>query len=141
MNDEIEAKMRAQMRMLQTGGMAFDGSTPRRVNMAELVAQELVKMRAERVEVDLQAAENQGHEKAVLRAISKKGVAAKLANDPKQAAKADVKHCWETWQNNPDEYESKEEFAGYMKERFPILKSIRKITDWCRKWEREPTKS
>jgi len=136
MNDDIEVKMRAQMRMLQTGGLTFDGATPRRVTMAELEAQERVKLRAERVEVDLQDAENQGHEKAVLRAISKKGASAKYANDPKQAAKEIVKQQWKTWQSNPDDYKDKTDFARDMQAQFPILKSIVTITRWCVGWER-----
>lgn len=71
----------------------------------------------------------------------KQAVDVRYQNDPKQAAKADVKLCWETWQNNPDEYESKEDFARYMRDRFPILKSVRKITNWCRDWKGERNKS
>lgn len=69
--------------------------------------------------------------------------AAKLrhAGDPIQAAKVNVEHCWKTWRNNPDEYESKEDFARYMMERFPVLKKIRTITGWCRVWERKLKKS
>ena len=136
--DDVEVKMRAQMRMLQTGGLTFDGGTPRRVTMAELEAQERVKLRAERVEVDLQAAENQGHEKAVLRAISKKGAAAMLANSKKQAAKAKVKAYWLDWQKRPNMYKSKAQFAKEMLRQFQDLESQQVITyRWCKEFEKE----
>ena len=72
---------------------------------------------------------------------SSEAAEAKYANDPKQAAKVLIKNCWEAWQNNPRDYDSKEDFAKDMKAQFPILKSIRKITNWCREWEAAKTKS
>jgi len=135
MNDDIEVKMRAQMRMLQTGGLTFDGATPRRVTMAELEAQERVKLRAERVEVDLKDAENKGKETAMRRAINKKAVASKLANDPKQSAKYKVYEYWLDWQKRPNMYKSKAQFAKEMLRKFHDLESQKVITDrWCKEF-------
>ena len=61
----------------------------------------------------------------------------KIANDPKQKDKTVVRECWNTWQKNPDDYESKAKFARDMLEQFPNLESQPVIEGWCRTWERE----
>jgi len=72
---------------------------------------------------------------------AKNAVDVRYQKDPKQAAKLAVEQCWKTWQNNPDDYDSKQDFAKFMREQFPVLKSDRKITDWCRLWEKKQDKS
>lgn len=69
---------------------------------------------------------------------SKKASDIRYQNDPKQAARLEVKNLWEKWQNNPDEWQGKTEFAKDMQLLFPILKSKGgvSITRWCVKWER-----
>lgn len=62
---------------------------------------------------------------------------AKLKKDPKQAAKATVRECWDDWQKRPDRYDGKAAFARDMLAKFENLKSQPVIEGWCRKWERE----
>ncbi|MDI1278517.1 hypothetical protein [Methylobacter sp.] len=54
-----------------------------------------------------------------------------------------VKLEWDRWQKEPDQYESKKDFASSMLEleSCPLKnddsqKAIETISDWCRKWER-----
>jgi hypothetical protein len=68
---------------------------------------------------------------------ARRGATAKLANDPKQVAKIDVRVCWEMWQKEPSRYEGKAEFARDMCEKYENLKNHAVIEGWCRKWERE----
>lgn len=74
----------------------------------------------------------------------KKGVIAKLANDPKQQEKIIVKECWEAWQIKPDQYKNKTKFASAMIDKFKPdnpdddskhLSSVKVITDWCKDWK------
>ena len=74
----------------------------------------------------------------------KKGVIAKLANDPRQQEKITVKECWEAWQIKPDQYKNKTKFASAMIDKFKPdnpdedskhLSSVKVITDWCRDWK------
>ena len=62
---------------------------------------------------------------------------AKLANDPKQRDKTQVRDCWDAWQKRPDSYKGKAAFARDMREKFPNLESQPVIEGWCRTWERE----
>lgn len=62
---------------------------------------------------------------------------ARLATDPKQAAKETVHECWIDWQKRPDSYKSKAAFARDMRDKFPNLESQPVIEGWCRTWERE----
>lgn len=70
--------------------------------------------------------------------LAKVAVQAKLAADPKQAAKVFVKDCWQTWQEEPERYKSKAAFARDMlkQDQCKSLESQVKITDWCRQWEK-----
>lgn len=52
-----------------------------------------------------------------------KGVAAKLAADPKQREKAAVYECWKLWQKDPSRYNGKASFSRDMLEKFGTLKS------------------
>lgn len=52
-DDHLAAKIRAVQRMAQTGGLAFSGMSVRRMDLTEIEAQELVKVRAERIEQDI----------------------------------------------------------------------------------------
>ncbi len=69
---------------------------------------------------------------------ARRNVLLKLRADPKQADKAIVRECWNTWRQNPDDYKGKADFARDMREQFPKLKSQQVIEGWCRAWEREP---
>ncbi len=61
-----------------------------------------------------------------LRATAKKGIATKLANDPKQRDKKFVHECWIKWQEKPLSYPSQAEFARDMLEKCEHLKSQKK---------------
>ncbi len=78
---------------------------------------------------------------AKYKADRRKGAATKLANDEKQKYKATIRVCWDAWQKNPDDYESKSAFALDMLKQFTILKNQRVITGWCLDWERETKKA
>lgn len=64
--------------------------------------------------------------------------AAKLkhANSAKQREKEFILECWKEWQQDPARYASKAAFAADMLTKCEHLKSEKKITDWCREWER-----
>lgn len=76
-----------------------------------------------------------------------KAVAKKLANDPKQAVKQQVRECWNDWKNGLRSYKSKSAFARDMLDKFPTqkdekgrqtgLESQRVIERWCKEWESE----
>ena len=59
----------------------------------------------------------------------------RLKDDPKQAAKAEVKDCWELWQADPNRYKSKAAFARDMMNKFDELENQRVIERWCKEWE------
>jgi len=59
--------------------------------------------------------------------------------DPKQAAKLQVKECWDLWRMDPQRYKSKSAFARDMLGKFEDLESQRVIERWCKEWEMEPT--
>ncbi len=59
-----------------------------------------------------------------------------LGNNPKQQEKLLVKKEWVNWQANPNEYKNKTAFAADMLKNYPLLKSEKVITDWCRQWEK-----
>ncbi len=62
-DDHLSAKIRAMQRMAVTGGLAFSGGTVRRMDLAEIEAQELIKVRAERAEHDILYVANQAAER------------------------------------------------------------------------------
>lgn len=69
----------------------------------------------------------------------RRGAAGKLANDKngKQAAKQNVRECWEAWQQKPEPYKSKSAFARAMLDKYGELGSQRVIERWCKEWESE----
>lgn len=81
--------------------------------------------------------------------IQKMGALAKIAKDPKQAAKQQVKDCWDNWKKKSTQYKSKSAFARDMLDKFPSykdengrqvgLESQRVIERWCKEWESEPS--
>lgn len=73
--------------------------------------------------------------------VGKLGAKAKLTIDSggKQAAKQNVRDCWERWQKNRHEYKSKSAFARAMLDKYDRLGSQRVIERWCKEWESEPS--
>jgi hypothetical protein len=65
------------------------------------------------------------------------GAKAKLAKDPKQEAKRQVKEWWVRWRVNPALYRGKSSFARAMLDKYPDLSSQPVIEGWCRSWEKE----
>lgn len=69
--------------------------------------------------------------------FSRTGALAKLANDPKQQAKEEVRQCWLLWKEKPLNYKSKSAFAKDMLNKFDILESQKVIEGWCRDWDKD----
>ena len=75
--------------------------------------------------------------------MAKIGALAKLADDPKQREKAQVRECWEDWQRTPlnfqgkRKYKGKEAFAKDMLDKYGSLESAQVIARWCRDWAGE----
>ncbi|GHC88209.1 hypothetical protein GCM10007320_35140 [Pseudorhodoferax aquiterrae] len=65
------------------------------------------------------------------------GAKAKLAKDPKQEAKREVKEWWLSWRANPALYPGKSSFARAMLDKYPDLSSQPVIEGWSRSWEKE----
>ncbi len=89
-------------------------------------------------------AAKEGMEEAMLAGSSlqkksqaRSGAKAKLAKDPKQAAKSLVKECWDKWQQKPISYKGKSAFAKDMMTKYEVLDSQVVITRWCSEWERK----
>ena len=76
-------------------------------------------------------------EQEIRRDMAYRGAIEKLKRDPKQAAKAKVKECWNDWQLKPSNYKGKSAFAKDMMAKFEELDSQAVITRWCGQWERE----
>lgn len=58
------------------------------------------------------------------------------ASDPKQAAKAFIRQCWQDWQASPDSYRSTAAFARAMLDKFPDLLSSQPVIErWVRTWK------
>ena len=68
---------------------------------------------------------------------AKNGARAKLANDPKQAAKTLVREHWDAWQRKPDNYKNKTAFAKVMMDKYESLDNQNVIVRWCGAWEKE----
>ncbi|MEO6927048.1 MAG: hypothetical protein ABI129_10320 [Rhodanobacter sp.] len=67
----------------------------------------------------------------------KTGVAAKLANDPKQAAKVEAAKLWRDWQTGRMRHKSGAAFARFICEKYPVLESPTTVERWARKWAAE----
>ena len=68
-----------------------------------------------------------------------KAAEARRRTDPKQAAKQNVRDCWEVWRQKPEQYKSKSAFARAMLDKYEELGSQRVIERWCKEWESEPS--
>ena len=65
----------------------------------------------------------------------RKTVHARLERDPKQEAKSEIKKIWIAQRGEYQRHGGKTDFAKEMVQRFPVLKSVRKITQWITAWE------
>lgn len=68
-----------------------------------------------------------------------RGAKAKLAKDPKQAAKAQVKKHWEKWKSGalPKRIRTTEQFAIECMRLWPELTSVKVICGWSATWNKE----
>jgi hypothetical protein len=64
----------------------------------------------------------------------------RVATDPKQVAKQQVRECWDIWKGEPSRYKSKSAFAKDMLSKFEQLESSEVIQRWCREWDSELSK-
>jgi len=76
------------------------------------------------------------HEKfGAFDSVAMLGAYAKLAMDPKQKDKLQVRDCWDEWKKQPDRYKGKAAFARDMLGKYESLKSQPVVERWCREWE------
>lgn len=66
----------------------------------------------------------------------KRGAAAKLAKDPKQAAKKEAFEMWKAWHAGRARYKSGAAFARHVVDVLP-LESSKQVERWVTKWRRE----
>lgn len=74
-------------------------------------------------------------------ALGKKGVAVKLAKDPRQAAKQQVRQAWRSGELHPDRWGSVAEWARQVVTRYPALTSAAAVARWHKEFLREMEKS
>lgn len=67
--------------------------------------------------------------------MAKSGATTRWKQDPKTAAKQQVKECWAMWQADPTRYASKKEFAFDMLGKYEELTNPETIQRWCRDWQ------
>ncbi|MUV14589.1 hypothetical protein [Noviluteimonas gilva] len=110
----------------------------------QLLAHRRLARLQRRLERALKAQQSRMHEReagltsavAGHRAARQKGARVKLANDPKQAAKVEVKRLWSDWQRGTTTHRSGAAFARYAVERTAI-ESPDTVTRWVREWQKE----
>ncbi|MEJ5030767.1 hypothetical protein [Comamonas sp. MYb69] len=78
--------------------------------------------------------------KEIRRRDAQAGASGKLAKDPKQLAKQQVRECWDIWRGEPSRYKSKSAFAKDMLSKYEQLESSEVIQRWCREWDSELSK-
>ncbi|MET4570619.1 hypothetical protein [Rhodanobacter soli] len=66
---------------------------------------------------------------------------AKLARDPKQAAKAEAFKLWSDWQAGKTLHKSGAAFARFVCDKYPVLESPTTVERWARKWAVEKSKN
>lgn len=79
----------------------------------------------------LEFANNRPHVQAV------KAARAKLANDPKQAAKAKAFKLWQQWQTGVERHRSGAAFARHVVKVLPTLESTSVVERWVTRWRRD----
>jgi hypothetical protein len=65
---------------------------------------------------------------------------AKLARDPKQAAKANAFSLWQDWQTGNTLHKSGAAFARFVCSKYPVLENPTTVERWSRKWAAEKDK-
>ena len=72
--------------------------------------------------------------------IAQEGAARKLANDPKQAAKAEAFKLWQQWQQGKTRHSSGAAFARHVIESYPAIISTKVVERWVTDWQRKAAK-
>jgi len=72
--------------------------------------------------------------------VARKAAAAKLANDPKQAAKSEARKLWAQWRARPPLHRSAAAFARFVVKTLPIIESEEAVKRWEREWRKEADK-
>lgn len=73
--------------------------------------------------------------------VARKAAAAKLANDPKQAAKAEARKLWADWQTGKTIHRSAAAFARFVVKTLPVIESEEAVKRWEREWRKEAGKN
>lgn len=71
------------------------------------------------------------------RELALKGARAKLATDPKQAAKAEAFKLWQDWQVGKTRYKSGAAFARHVVETFRAIESTKAVERWVTQWRKD----
>ena len=77
--------------------------------------------------------------KETKKTLAKSGIVAKLKNDPKQAAKADIAMEYKLWKSNQTTYRSAAAFAVKMVMLYPDLRT-KTVESWVTQWGKEQAK-
>ncbi len=109
-------------------GMALHGEEYKEM-LTGALSRHVAKLENMRTESQAQARTN----------MAKTGARAKLAVDPKQKTKMQVRELWDEWQKHPTRYASKSAFARDMLDKFEKLASQEVIMRCCRDWKSENT--
>lgn len=64
----------------------------------------------------------------------KRGAAARLSNDPKQAAKKEAFKAWKDWQAGRVIHKSQASFARFIVDTFPTLENPKSVERWAKEW-------
>ena len=72
--------------------------------------------------------------------MAQEGALRKLANDPKQAAKAEAFKLWQQWHQGKIQHRSGAAFARYVIENLPTITSTKVVERWATGWQRNAAK-
>jgi hypothetical protein len=72
--------------------------------------------------------------KRVISEIARKGADARLANDPKQAAKETAKDMWRSWQSGKSRHKSGAAFARHVVDTLKVIDSTKTVERWMQEW-------
>lgn len=69
--------------------------------------------------------------------VARNAASAKLAKDPKQAAKREVRKLWDDWQSGRTLHKSAAAFARHVVDSTPAIESEESVKRWEREWRKE----
>jgi hypothetical protein len=65
------------------------------------------------------------------------GATAKIARDPKQAAKSAAFKLWQDWQTGKTLHKSSAAFHRHVLDKLPVITSTKTVERWCKEWREE----